>query len=48
MGVVETLLNVNPKLYVKSDERILTDADRDEDVVDEFDEREVFGILYFM
>ncbi|XP_073973138.1 MIP18 family protein galla-2 [Rhodnius prolixus] len=45
MGVVETLLNVNPKLYVKSDERILTDADRDEDVVDEFDEREVFDLI---
>uniref|UniRef100_A0A224XYQ2 MIP18 family-like domain-containing protein n=1 Tax=Panstrongylus lignarius TaxID=156445 RepID=A0A224XYQ2_9HEMI len=45
MGVVETLLNSNPKLYVKSDERIITDAERDEDLVDEFDEREVFDLI---
>uniref|UniRef100_A0A023F9F3 MIP18 family-like domain-containing protein n=1 Tax=Triatoma infestans TaxID=30076 RepID=A0A023F9F3_TRIIF len=45
MGVVETLLNSNPKLYVKSNERIITDAERDEDLVDEFDEREVFDLI---
>ena len=43
MGVIE---NANPKLYKKSDERNVTPGEEDENVVDEFDSREVFGILF--
>lgn len=37
------LENVNPKLYKKINEREVTGDDEDEDVVDEFDSREIFG-----
>ncbi|KAK9499266.1 hypothetical protein O3M35_002335 [Rhynocoris fuscipes] len=45
MVVVDTLLNRNPKLYGKSVERIITDDERNENIVDEFDEREVFDLI---
>lgn len=38
-----TFENVNPRLYGRSDDRIVTNDDRDEDVIDEFDSREIFG-----
>ncbi|XP_063978812.1 MIP18 family protein galla-2 [Diachasmimorpha longicaudata] len=41
----EKLENINPKLYVKSGERLLTVDDEDEDVVDEFDAREIFDLI---
>lgn len=37
------LENVNPNVYKKSEDRKLTKEDEDEDVVDPFDEREIFG-----
>lgn len=40
----DTLENINPKLYKKKDERQITAEDEDEDIVDEFDAREIFGI----
>lgn len=39
----EKLENVNPTLYKKVNERQVTADDENEDVVDEFDAREVFG-----
>ncbi|XP_043466174.1 MIP18 family protein galla-2 [Leptopilina heterotoma] len=41
----EQLENVNPTLYKKLDERKVTADDENEDVVDEFDSREVFDIV---
>lgn len=38
--------NLNPKLYKKCDERSVSQFEEDDDVVDEFDTREIFGILY--
>ncbi|CAH1390704.1 unnamed protein product [Nezara viridula] len=40
------LQNVNPKLFLKCDQRLITDEELNDDVRDLFDEREVFGILY--
>jgi hypothetical protein len=41
-----TLLeNINPKLYRKCEEREISQEDEDDNVVDPFDSREVFGIL---
>jgi len=39
------LENINPKLYRKCEEREITPEEEDDDVVDPFDSREVFGIL---
>lgn len=39
----DTLENINPKLYKKIDDRLITANDEDEDVVDDFDSREIFG-----
>lgn len=39
------LENQTPNVYEKLSSRILTDADEDENVVDPFDEREIFGKL---
>lgn len=36
--------NINPKLYKKIDEREITAEDEDENIVDEFDAREIFGM----
>lgn len=43
--MTDTLENINPKLYKKIDEREVTAKEQDEDVVDEFDEREVFDLI---
>lgn len=40
----EQLENVNPTLYKKLDERKVTADDENEDVVDDFDAREIFGM----
>ena len=45
MGGGIQLENINPKLYVKCDERQITLDDQNDDIFDEFDAREVFGIL---
>lgn len=37
------LENVNPNVYKKIADRIITPEEEDESVIDEFDEREVFG-----
>lgn len=44
--MTDTLENINPKLYRKIDERLITAEDEDEDIADEFDTREIFG-MYF-
>ncbi|XP_071570272.1 MIP18 family protein galla-2 [Temnothorax nylanderi] len=41
----ENLENINPKLYKKLDDREITVEEQDEDVVDEFDAREIFDII---
>lgn len=37
------LENLNPHVFEKSSERTLTASEEDDNVVDPFDEREVFG-----
>ncbi|KAJ2941901.1 hypothetical protein O0L34_g10716 [Tuta absoluta] len=37
--------NVNPHIYEKESERKISSGDLDEDVVDDFDEREVFDMI---
>ncbi|KAL0281332.1 UNVERIFIED_CONTAM: hypothetical protein PYX00_002349 [Menopon gallinae] len=37
--------NVNPVVYGKSDNRLITSSDEDEDVHDEIDRREVFDLI---
>lgn len=39
------LENINPKLYKKCEERETSQFEEDDDVFDEFDSREIFGIL---
>ncbi|KOX76436.1 hypothetical protein WN51_12117 [Melipona quadrifasciata] len=41
----DTLENINPKLYKKINEREITVEDEDEDIVDEFDTREIFDLI---
>ncbi|KAH0950781.1 hypothetical protein HN011_006755 [Eciton burchellii] len=41
----ENLENINPKLYRKLDDREITAEEQDEDIVDEFDAREIFDII---
>jgi hypothetical protein len=43
---MELLQNINPKLYRKCEEREITPEEEDDNVVDPFDSREVFGILW--
>ncbi|XP_014467787.1 PREDICTED: MIP18 family protein CG7949 [Dinoponera quadriceps] len=43
--MVENLENINPKLYKKLDEREITTEEKDENIVDEFDAREVFDLI---
>ncbi|XP_076647749.1 MIP18 family protein galla-2 [Halictus rubicundus] len=43
--MADTLENINPKLYRKIDERLITAEDEDEDIADEFDAREIFDII---
>ncbi|CAH1390703.1 unnamed protein product [Nezara viridula] len=39
------LQNVNPKLFLKCDQRLITDEELNDDVRDLFDEREVFDLI---
>ncbi|KAF3421714.1 hypothetical protein E2986_00976 [Frieseomelitta varia] len=41
----DTLENINPKLYKKINEREITAEDEDEDIIDEFDTREIFDLI---
>ncbi|XP_006614159.1 MIP18 family protein galla-2 [Apis dorsata] len=41
----DKLENINPKLYKKIDERQITAEDENEDIVDEFDAREIFDMI---
>lgn len=43
MAMGENIENLNPKLYQKIDDRDITADDEDENVVDQFDAREIFG-----
>jgi metal-sulfur cluster biosynthetic enzyme len=40
---LDQLENQNPNVYNKTDERLVTTEEEDDNVVDEFDSREVFG-----
>lgn len=42
------LENVNPYIYQKADSRKITDGEQDEEIVDEFDSREIFGKFVFL
>jgi hypothetical protein len=44
---MDKLENVNPRLYTRCEQRPITEEEMDEDVYDEFDAREIFGILSF-
>ncbi|XP_011296846.1 MIP18 family protein CG7949 [Fopius arisanus] len=41
----EKLENINPKLYGKIEERVVTVDDENEEVVDDFDAREIFDLI---
>lgn len=43
MPLGDKLENQNPTLYVKTNERPVTESDYDDSVVDQFDQREIFG-----
>lgn len=47
-GGTEVLQNLNPKLFVKRDDRVATEDDWNENITDEFDAREVFGELSYL
>lgn len=40
---LEQLENENPNIYSKTNERAITADEEDDNVVDEFDAREIFG-----
>lgn len=42
-GGTEVLQNLNPRLFVKCDDRATSEDDWNENVTDEFDPREIFG-----
>lgn len=37
------LENVNPNIYTKADNRLITCDEEDDSIADEFDSREIFG-----
>lgn len=41
------LENVNPNIYKKIEDRVITPEEEDDNVVDEFDEREIFGMTMY-
>lgn len=41
------LENVNPNVFKRTAERALSDDDYNDDIVDPFDEREIFGKFLF-
>lgn len=42
---MDRLENINPKLYKKCQEREITEGDEDDEIVDEFDSREIFDLI---
>ena len=42
----ESLENINPTVYQKAKDRQVTLDEEDDDVIDDIDSREVFGILF--
>lgn len=38
--------NLNPSVFKKIQERVITSLEEDEDVADPFDRREIFGIFF--
>ena len=40
---LDQLENENPNIYSKTDDRIATAEEEDDNIVDEFDPREIFG-----
>lgn len=44
-ALMAELENINPNIYKKTDERSVSKAELDENVVDPIDEREIFGKL---
>lgn len=47
MAASQGLENVNPEIHQKIKERALLAEEEDDNVVDKFDQREVFGILLY-
>ena len=47
MAASQGLENVNPEIHQKVTERALLAEEEDDNVVDKFDQREVFGILLY-
>lgn len=43
----DVLENINPTLYGKCEERPVTQEETDDNVVDEFDSREIFGKIFY-
>lgn len=43
-----TLENANPVVFGRTQERLITPEEEDDDVVDEIDSREIFDILILM
>lgn len=43
MPLGDQLENQNPTLYSKSADRLVTQEEYDDTIVDEFDQREIFG-----
>ena len=43
-----TLENANPLVYGRTQDRLITPEEEDDDVVDEIDSREVFDILSYL
>lgn len=41
--MVSDLENENPNIYKKTEARIITEDERNDDVIDPIDEREIFG-----
>lgn len=39
------LENINPNIYKKLDSRLITSQEEDDEITDEFDAREIFGIF---
>ncbi|XP_004922172.1 MIP18 family protein galla-2 [Bombyx mandarina] len=43
--MTKTADNINPHIYEKGSEREITSSERDEDLQDEFDDREIFDLI---
>ena len=46
MGLGDTIENVNPQRFLKQSLREITDQEKDDDVEDDIDEREIFGMSW--